>query len=138
MNPATEFFRSPRPVEGVEGATIHTLYGDCPTQGFGTVGSWSWYFRARGGGWSLDVGKGAADGSDYVDYGHEWHDEGDDPACGYMEADAALAIIAESLGRYVRGDSASHTPVFATPEEYTTARDLLGQWLAKVLPTAPR
>ncbi len=73
---------------------IDSLGGKCPCQGSGTIYGQPFYFRARGGGWTLEV---CEPGEDPVSNGKFYYAEGEDPTCGWMESGPALAIIAQHL-----------------------------------------
>ena len=84
--------------------TIVSLGGACPTQAEGlTADGRPYYFRARHGDWTLEVGEVGWP----VDYGKWPHDRqnwrqhevasGDDPSNGWMEDSDVLAILDEHL-----------------------------------------
>ena len=88
--------------------------GFCPVQAFGYAtpegcAKQAWYFRARGGRWTLTVGRetqtdigGYVDDEDAV-----WSAEGvwgAWPDAGYMPADVAMRLIKDALERFCRGE----------------------------------
>lgn len=84
--------------------TVTELGGACPTQAQGrTVGNRPYYFRARHGEWTLEVGEPDFP-TDYLEWPSTRHDwdayliaEGDDPSGGWMEDDEVLAILDQHL-----------------------------------------
>lgn len=83
---------------------IEELGGACPTQAIGrTESGRPYYFRARHGDWTLEVGEPDFP-TDYVHWPSDRNDwdayliaEGDDPSCGWMEDDEVLAILDKHL-----------------------------------------
>lgn len=78
---------------------IETLGGNCPVQAEGFIGDAPFYFRARGGRWSIGIG-----GSDVVMDPEWYHSEpyGDaEYAAGWMTKWEALGFIAKAVSIYV-------------------------------------
>lgn len=73
------------------GLIIDTI-GGYPCQAEGTMNGCPFYFRARHGEWTLDVVRPGCDPS-WAYEGVLHHAEGDDDKNGYMEPEAAQAIL---------------------------------------------
>lgn len=116
-------------LEGVQ--VIQAPAGHCPVQAGGYVGWRSWYFRARGGSWSLRVGREEKPGTASMPYpdadivfeaGGSW---GGAFAAGWMPAPIAEALAAEALRRFLEGDQ--HTlRTWAAPDDLFIVRDVEG------------
>lgn len=89
-----------------------------PVEGFGSVTrdgvTHCWYFRARGGGWTLDIGPEHATTEEYVDEddavwlaGGDW---GQWPDAGYMPGEAVSAILRDAMTRYLDGEPNWYAP----------------------------
>jgi hypothetical protein len=84
---------------------LSQIGGNCPVQGFGRIDDHpglAWYFRARGDGWSLDVGP--PDGTDYVDKADavfslagRWNPW---PSAGWMLIEEAETLIRAGLAAF--------------------------------------
>lgn len=81
----------------VEGLSLEYCGGACPTQAWGTIDGQRFYFRARGGGWSFEVGPCAPD---VIPKPCEWYREGDDPTGGWMTDDQALWLVGALLAEW--------------------------------------
>lgn len=78
------------------GATVENLYGQCPLQGEGTVGTKRFYFRARWNQWTIQVGDDPWK-PDFV-YAEPW---GAEPGvAGYMTEEEGLLVICRGLEHY--------------------------------------
>jgi hypothetical protein len=73
---------------------IDEIGGNCPCQASGTIYGMPFYFRARSGGWSLEV---CEPGADPVCNGSFYYANGDDPSFGWIDEGEALAIIAKHI-----------------------------------------
>ena len=72
----------------------HVTCQACPTQADGRLADGRlWYFRARSGGWRIDVGD--APGDDPI--GNTRH-EGDDPSGGWMPGPEVVRLLETHLG----------------------------------------
>lgn len=83
--------------------SIEELGGACPTQAQGrTVDDRPYYFRARHGTWTLQVGQPGWP-TDYCDWPTSWEDDstyvaqGDDESHGWMEDADVLALLDRHL-----------------------------------------
>ena len=84
--------------------SVRSIGGACPTQAEGrTVGDRPYYFRARHGDWTLEVGEPDFP-TDYCSWPATRHDwdayliaQGDDPSNGFMDDAEVLAILDEHL-----------------------------------------
>lgn len=85
--------------------TINSLGGACPTQADGRLRDGRpYYFRARHGSWTLDVGLDPSWPVRYSRWPEHDYDavlvaQGADESGGWMEDDEVLAILDEHLGR---------------------------------------
>lgn len=86
-----------------DGFTVDQIGGACPTQATGryTASDRPFYFRARHGGWTLDLGEPGWP-TDYCDwpagaFPYECVASGDDPTQGWMADGTMLAIIAGNV-----------------------------------------
>jgi hypothetical protein len=86
--------------------TVEFLGGECPVQGWGTCGGWSWYFRARGEQWTISASDGSVDAidvdatSDVTFYYEEEYAFGvSQYDAGYMSHDEARHYIVRELSR---------------------------------------
>jgi hypothetical protein len=81
--------------------SVSSIGGSFPTQAEGTTADGRpFYFRARHGDWSLEIGGWDDRGRDYL----HWRDyntlaSGDDASHGCMTDDAVLAVLDEELAR---------------------------------------
>lgn len=80
------------------GATLTSFGGNCPVQAEGMVDGQTFYFRARGDAWSLDIGPE-----------EQWHgfgcwrierDYGEWPDAGWMPKHEALGFIVDGIAEY--------------------------------------
>lgn len=81
--------------------TVESIGGGCPTQAEGrTADDRPFYFRARHGNWTLDLGPVGAPTHllDWPDGGEKLIAEGDDPSGGLMEWEDVLAILDAHFG----------------------------------------
>ena len=77
------------------------VYGNCPVQGFGSVGGRDLYFRARHTGWSFDVADSAGNlPSDGFMNSDGFYREDAYPNAGWMPHDEAVGIIERCLREY--------------------------------------
>lgn len=91
--------------------TIEEFGGNVPVQGSGTVRTvvgdvFCWYFRARGDGWTLDVGA-SLDAHGLVPEGEELFQAhgvyGPWPAAGWMSVEEAARYLHDALTAFSRG-----------------------------------
>ena len=78
--------------------TIFWIGGNCPVQAEGEIGGARFYFRARGGAWSLSIG-----GEDII-LGPKWfYKEAYKkwPLAGWMPEEEAINFIYEAAARYL-------------------------------------
>jgi hypothetical protein len=87
---------------------IDTIGGACPCQAEGTILDKPFYFRARHGGWTLDIAETldmAIEGAIQPVAGSctdvLYHAEGDDDTHGYLPIEDAAIIIASHAALYL-------------------------------------
>ena len=73
---------------------IDEIGGNCPCQADGEIYGMPFYFRARGGGWTLSVSQ---PGEDPVLGGSFYEAEGADESYGWIDEGQALTIIADHI-----------------------------------------
>jgi hypothetical protein len=80
---------------------IDSIGGYCPAQAEGTVNGIPFYFRARGGTWTLSIGEDPVDicCGDKDGY-HAW---GNDDSYGWMDVDNVKAILNRECKRWLEG-----------------------------------
>lgn len=78
---------------------IDWIGGNCPVQAEGTINGTSFYFRARGESWSLEVGHGPDDmpAWEHAEWFGEW------PDAGWMTVEQAQDFIRSAAARYAAG-----------------------------------
>lgn len=82
---------------------IDMLGGNCPVQAEGTVNGVSFYFRARGERWSMEIGEGAGDRDVAWEYTEHY---GETPyAAGWMEPNEARAFIEKAAKMYAEAQT---------------------------------
>jgi hypothetical protein len=82
-----------------EAIIIKSIGGQCPCQAEGFFYGNPFYFRARGGEWTIEVAK---PGSDPVDNPELFYMEGDDPDEGYMEIPDAMKHIGKAFDAFTK------------------------------------
>lgn len=88
-------------INAVRGYRVSTIGGACPTQATGrTATGRPFYFRARHGDWTLQVGDEVAWPEDYAAWPGfgMWLGGGNDETGGFMEEADVLAILDKHIG----------------------------------------
>jgi hypothetical protein len=85
-------------VPAIPGLIVTSWGGCCPFQADGYFNEFPFYFRARGGFWTLEV---ANPGSDPVSNGELLSLDGLDPSGGFMEKAEARRILEEGFRKFV-------------------------------------
>ncbi|OWO89704.1 hypothetical protein B5E41_30150 [Rhizobium esperanzae] len=120
--------------KGIErnGYILDYLGGSVPVQGEGTIDGLPFYFRARGGQWSLEIGRDANLPWDDIQVPVWWHVEewGTWPEAGYMPEDVALAMIDKAVALY-----REQKPTRITPHYPDWEGHVLRAWSDEIIAT---
>lgn len=81
-------------LKGMPRVMIFECSGNCPVQAEGKIDNWHWHYRARHGGWSLEVYKENTD-EDIL-----WDTEGKDKEDGWGNAKTSFEHIGEALQKF--------------------------------------
>lgn len=97
---------------------LEQIGGGCPTQAWGTIGGYSFYFRARHGTWTLDVGPEKATDPRFVDSETAvWSAWGNDPTEGWMAPEHAAWLVGLCLSAYTDIAEGRTPTVFRNPPD---------------------
>lgn len=82
----------------MNGYSITDIGGMCPTQAWGNLEDGrAFYFRARGGAWTIDISDGKEDAEEWAGARGSLRIHGHDPTGGMMADKAVIKILDEYL-----------------------------------------
>lgn len=81
----------------MDGSSVNQIGGNCPVQAEGTIDGHSFYFRARGSRWSIEIGGDIDAGNPLWTYSESY---GVWPDAGWMPEVEALAFIEKAAEHF--------------------------------------